>query len=195
VIPPFMPRYGNSVKDVIQDVGIRSNSAYQDAADRTLIDQALGNIKKNAKAEELKDKKGIVPALQRAGNAIGGGRELNDPISFAKATLGGQLASMSLVPLAMQSQYGGDYIDNLQRIGDDIGKNGIGKYLVATFPVGGGRMVAQTSIPSINRYLGTYHPYGAIRAKDTVNQFQETSREDTNKNGYEEALSNVEKRR
>lgn len=195
-LPVSGPQVWRTVGDVFGDIGARSNASLLKAQG---YDQGLRGLEawmKNAKYTELENTPGIKAKAQKA--LLGTPEQRLNPTgarqNFA-ATLGGQAASMPLIPLAFQAEYGGDYIDNLNRVAEDIRKNGAGRYIAATFPVGAGRMYATNAIPSATMRFGSYYPFGALRAKDTVNQFQDLADQDMTPHTLEQAYRNITNRK
>lgn len=195
-LPVSGPQVWRTVGDVFGDIGARSNASLLKAQG---YDQGLRGLEawmKNAKYAELENTPGLKAKAQKA--LLGTPEQRLNPTgarqNFA-ATLGGQAASMPLIPLAFQAEYGGDYIDNLNRVAEDIRKNGAGRYIAATFPVGAGRMYAANAIPSATMRFGSYYPFGALRAKDTVNQFQDLADQDMTPHTLEQAYRNITNRK
>lgn len=195
-LPVSGPQVWRTVGDVLGDIGARSNASLLKAQG---YDQGLRGLEawmKNTKYAELENTPGLKAKAQKA--LLGTPEQRLNPTgarqNFA-ATLGGQAASMPLIPLAFQAEYGGDYIDNLNRVAEDIRKNGAGRYIAATFPVGAGRMYATNAIPSATMRFGSYYPFGALRAKDTVNQFQDLADQDMTPHTLDQAYRNITNRK
>lgn len=187
-VPRFMPGVRRTFSDVLSDIGTRGNSSFakiaSDTAEEMRAKQFLGLVREAA----AKDANGVARAATAVRNSW------SNPGSAwqtVKANALGQGLSLPLIPLALQAQYGGDYIDNVQRLSKDVKANGAGKLLAATFPVGGGRTIAQRALPGIRGTANKFYPYGAIRARDTIDDFQDMFDDNIGRGKFEEALNNT----
>ena len=185
-LPSFGPQIGRSIGDVARDIGVRSNASLRDSSEYTFgksvddLMKMIEGVEKGSPAEKALRRIGIDSRLHPSG-----------AMSTFKSTLLGPVTSLPMIPLAYQSEYGGGIDENLSRIANDIRKNGAGKYIAAAFPVGGQRMLAQSAIPGLTGRLGAYHPFGAIRAKETARQFQDAAEERKEPKTYKEAYRNI----
>jgi hypothetical protein len=185
-LPSFGPQIGRSIGDVARDIGVRSNTSLRDSSEYTFgksldeLMKMMEGAEKGSPAEKALKRIGINSRLHPSG-----------AMSTFKSTLLGPVTSLPMIPLAYQSEYGGSVDKNLSRIANDIRENGAGKYIAAAFPVGGQRMLAQSAIPGLTGRLGSYHPFGAIRAKETARQFQDAAEERKEPKTYEEAYNNI----
>lgn len=185
-LPSFGPQIGRSIGDIARDIGVRSNTSLRDSSEYTFgksldeLVKMMEGAEKGSPAEKALKRIGINSRLHPSG-----------AMSTFKSTLLGPVTSLPMIPLAYQSEYGGGIDENLSRIANDIRKNGAGKYIAAAFPVGGQRMLAQSAIPGLTGRLGAYHPFGAIRAKETARQFQDAAEERKEPKTYEEAYNNI----
>lgn len=186
--PKIFPGIGRTFRDALSDVGYKSNASFRRVAADTQEDMLKRRFLGAMREGQLKNASG---AAKAANNVRTRFSDPNSGWGNVKATLAGQAMSLPLIPLSLQAQYGGDYADNINRLAADVRQNGVGKLLPAVFPVGGGRQFATRALPGMRGIAGKYYPFGAIRAKDTIDQFQNLYDDNTGRGKYAEALNNL----
>lgn len=193
-----MPLRGltGSYRDVIRDFQRTANPSKLRDQYATYIAGLEGLEKeaaKDAAAEAASGASGVAKKIARHLEKQASGVDPLSKADIAKNVVLGQAVSGAMVPLAYTAQYGGDYIDNINQLAKDIesGKIRTGSLIASTFPLGGGRRIAQGAIPGISGKVGAYHPFGALRAKDTLAQYKALAGEDEEKRKKDDALASI----